>query len=667
MISKDILQGIDEGISPGADFARFATGNWIKYNPKPDEYPDWGPFMQVVDRNIHRNAEMIQRCAEKVKAGESEGEMSQKIGNLYNMAMDLGRLNREGVSSLRPYLDQIEAIKTREDYFRYCTEGHRNTFWGIGIAADDKDSSMNILHIYQGGISLDRDYYLIDDKEHRKVYDAYRKMVITLLGYHGYEDAEAMTDEVLALEKQMAQVTVSRTDLRDPEKNYHKMSLEEISALTGGFDWAAYLRDYGYDQTFEANLCQIEPVALGCRWMKELPLELIRKVLIINKVVARATSLDEKCFMAKFEFNKVVTGQKEPSPRWKYASGIVNGVLAPVVGRQYVKDYFSEEAKTEAFDMIRGIQSAFAKRIRQTEWMSPQTREFALDKLSSLTIKVGYPDKWDDLSGLEIDPSKTYVDNLDAISKFFWNLRKKKYYNQPVDRSEWGMDPQEVNAYYNPMNNEICFPAAILQEPFFTPGGDPAQNYGMIGCVIAHEMTHGFDDEGRKFDKEGNLREWWSAEDVEAFKVPASRYVDYYNSLWVVPPAVPSEASGEAPSNDVAQPLHANGELTLGENIADLGGINIAYDAYRKAIAERPEEQGEKYTSDQRFFLSYAHVWATYADEALYRYMTTVDVHSVGYLRVNGPLPQIDAWYEAFGITPDDPMYLAPEARIRIW
>ncbi|MCF0174233.1 MAG: M13 family metallopeptidase, partial [Bacteroidales bacterium] len=640
---------------------------------------------KVADTNVHRIASLIQRCADEVaksnEASKAEGNatasiaednataskanaapidpMSLKIGNLYNLAMDLDRLNREGTKPLKKYLDEIEAISSREEFiFSFCTLKHRNPFWGFSLSPDDKDSSMNILHITQGGLSLARDYYE-DDQDAKKIFGAFRKMAISLLEYHGFKNATELADEVLAIEAGIAAKWYKLSETRIPEKNYHKMSIADISKQTS-FDWDRYLKAYGYDETSEANLAQPEPIIYGCNLIMTLPLQSLKNFMIFHKVIACATNLDQKCYDIWFEFRKVVAGQIEPSPRWKFAKEVVNSILTPVVGQRYVAEYFSPEAKSEAYKMIKNIQQAFAERIKNAQWMSEKTKETALDKLNSLTIKVGYPNKYDDLSELEINPELSLLDNMNNIGKFFWRLRKEKYYNKPVDKDEWSMDPQDVNAYYDPSTNEICFPAAILQEPFFSPNADLAQNYGMIGTVIAHEMTHGFDDEGRKYDKEGNLNEWWDEADIKAFKIPTDKYIEYYNRLWVLRPTE-SDPAG----------LHPKGDQCIGENIADLGGVNISFDAFKKACETNPQEdvtfEGTTYTPEQRFFLSYALVWDTNAAEEFYRYLTNIDVHSVGYLRVNGPLPHIDAWYDAFGITPESPLYLAPSDRIKIW
>lgn len=651
-----ILSSIDNKVRPGDDFAKYATGHWLEHNPQPGENPLWGPVYQLSDDNTKKIQKMMLKCA---NGKHKFGTPAQKIGDLYNLVMDTVRLNEEGTEPLKKYLRLIESLQTREELVEFCHRYHSNIWFGIGLGADAKNASRNIVSIGQSGLSMGlRDYYVNDDEATKKVYEAFRAMAVKLYTYCGYDLTVAMkkVDGVLAQEREMALISKGMVELRDPESNYHKMSIKELSDSTAGFDWDAYLKSYGYDQTTEVDLGQIEPVRLGCQWLMNKPLEQLKDKVVFDWIVSSASALDMRCNLAQFEYTKVTTGVATRTPRWKLATATVNSVMSDVVGQQFIKDYFSPEAKQEVYNMVKNVQAALGSRIRANEWMSDATKEVALDKLNSIYIKVGYPDKWDDLTKLSIDPKLSLFDNILAVQNFYWQFRKNKKYNKPVDKEEWHMSPQTVNAYYNPSTNEICFPAGFLQAPFFDVNGDVAENYGAIGCIMGHEITHGFDDQGRQFDKQGNLKQWWADEDVERFKVPAQRLVDYFNTLWVLKPTAEDTLG-----------LHANGAQCLGENIADLGGINISFDAMHLALAKKPSTTRFGFTPEQRFFMAWAHVWAVNGADAMYRYLTTNDVHSIGFLRVNGPLPHIQAWYDAFDVKANDKLYIAPQNRIKIW
>lgn len=635
---------------PGDDFYKYASGNWITNNPQPAAFPRWGSFVKLADDNTTQLSELIQGLAAK----ENEfGTVAQKVADLYKLCMDSTRLNNEGFAPVLPYLEKINNIQTREEFIAYTASEHDNMFWGMYCGADEKDSKNNIVQISQGGLSLgNRDYYISDDPQVKKVRDAFIEHAQNLYKLMGVDEAtaEQKVATLMKYETEIAKVSKSLEDLRDPEGNYRKMSVADLSKESG-FDWKKYLVDYGYDQTDEIVIGQLIPVSLGCKMLNEAPLEDLKTIYEFSTIAGASSMLGDAFENENFAFNQKISGAKEQQPRWKRAVNVVDGVMGDAVGQMYVEKYFPGESKERMLKLVANLQTVLGERIKAQKWMSEETKQVALEKLNAFYVKVGYPDKWDDLSGLTIDPKKSLLDNMIEASKFYWNLSKEKHYNKPVDRDEWFMTPQTVNAYYNPTTNEICFPAGILQPPFFSKDFDDAVNYGAIGVVIGHEMTHGFDDQGRQYDKEGNLRQWWAESDVEAFNIPAQQMVEYFNGLWVIP-------------ND----LHANGALCLGENLADHGGLNIAFQALQLAQEQNgklPEENG--FTAEQRFFLSYSNVWAGVSTEELLRRYALTDVHSAQHLRVNGGVAQCNAWYEAFNIQPGDALYIAPEDRVDIW
>ena len=641
---------LDTTVNPGDDFFKYATGNWIKYNPQPPIYPMWGSFTKLDDDNTKAVAGLIQEIAAKK---HPKGSVEQKIGDLYNMAMDSVRRNALGAEPVMADVRKIEAIQTREELIKYMAKEHDDLLWGLYIGVDDKNASSHIVSINQGGLSMSRDYYISKDPQIVAIRNAAKEHFVNLYKLCGYSAKEAKKRINLTwkMETKLAKISYSIEQMRDPEANYHKMTVAELNKMSHGFDWTAYLKDYGYDQTTEILLGQPEPVAMACQMMMTEPLENL-KILYEWQIINSGSSYLSDAFTEEnFVFRQKVTGSKEMTPRWQRSVDLVSGIMDDAVGQMYVKKYFSPAAKARMLELIKNLQTVLGQRIMAQAWMSDATKKVAMDKLNAYYVKVGYPDKWEDLSGLTIDPSLSLYENLVNAGKFFFELDKQKHYNKPVDRTEWQMPAQMVNAYYNPTTNEICFPAGILQPPFFDFEADDATNYGAIGVVIAHEMTHGFDDQGRQYDKEGNLRSWWADSDVTAFTETANQLAVYFDSLWVIP--------GE---------LRSKGQQCLGENIADHGGINIAYNALQLAQQKHgrlPNENG--FTPEQRFFLSFANVWAGVASDQILRYLTINDVHSASHLRVNGGVAQIDGWYKAFNIKPTDKLYIAPKDRVKIW
>ena len=641
---------LDTTARPGDDFYKFATGNWLKYNPQPAEYPVWDAFGVISEENTKQIAALIQDIAAKP---QEKGSIAQKIGDLYNIAIDSVRRNELGAAPLKPYLDKIYALQTREELLKYCAEEHDNLLFGLYVGTDEKNSSNHIVCVSQSGLSLGmRDYYLSNEPSVVAVREAFKQHVVNLYVLCGFDTVTATQkmQTIMRYETELAGPSYPMELMRDPEANYHKMSVADLIKTTNGFDWHTYLNIYKYNATDSVDLGQPEPVAYACKMLMTAPLEDLKTIYEWQTISSGSGYLSDDFTNENFAFNQAITGAQELSPRWKRAVNLVNGIMSDPVGQMYVERFFPESSKQQMLDLVHNLQTVLGERIMAQEWMSDETKKVALEKLSTFYIKIGYPDKWDDISGLTIDPELNLVENMYNASKFYWQPSYDKNYNKPVDRDEWGMSPQTVNAYYNPSTNEICFPAGILQKPFFDPEADEAVNYGGIGVVIGHEMTHGFDDQGRQYDKNGNLRQWWADADVEAFLVPAEALAQHYDSLWVIP--------GE---------LNSNGHQCLGENLADHGGVNIAFQAYKKATAGKELKTENGFTPDQRFFLSFGNIWAETASEEILRYYAIMDVHSAAHLRVNGTLPQIDYWYEAFDIQPGDSLYIAPENRVRIW
>lgn len=642
---------MDTSVKPGDDFASYASGHWIDYNPQPKEYSMWGTTTKVYDENISKLADLIQGIA---AVDNKKGSIEQKIGDLYNLMMDMDRLNKEGAAPLLAHLAELDAITTREEFISHCAKEHDNLFFYVSVGADEKDSKNNIVGIGQSGLTLgNKDYYTAEDEQSKHTVECTRQHMKNLFVLCGFpeEVAQAKMERIWEIETQLASKHFSLEECRVPEANYHKMSVEELNNVCAPFDWSAYLKDYRYDRTKVVDLGQIEPVVEGCRLMMELPLEDLKTVYQWRIISGGSSLLSDAFRDENFEYSRNMFGTQEQTPRWKEAVSLVNGLMSDAVGQMFVKKFFPKEAKAEMLELIGNLKASLAERIKAQEWMTDETKAIAIDKLSSFIVKVGYPDKWDDLSGLKVDPSLSLYENVRNASEFYWELNYKKHYEKPVDRTEWLMSPQTVNAYYNPTTNEICFPAGFLQPPMFDLTADAAANYGAVGVVIGHEMTHGFDDQGRQYNKEGNLSPWWTDADAEAFKKPCDAMVEYFNSLWVIP--------------DV---IHANGALCLGENIADHGGLNIAYNAFQMWQDKHGRLSDDNgFTPEQRFFLSYANLWAGTTSPELLHYLTMIDVHSVGFLRVNGGLAQCDYWYDAFDIQPGDKYYVAPEDRVRIW
>lgn len=645
-------ENMDTTALPGTSFYQYATGGWQKLYPLTDEYSRFGSFDKLGEDNREQLKELIEGIASQT--ANQPGSVEQKIGDLFNIAMDTARLNREGAAPIKADLDRIDALTDRAEIARLMGEmNYVDIFFGMYVDADMMDSKKNLLQTYQSGIGMgERDYYLDESETMQNIRAEYRKHIAAMFRLAGYteEQAAAAVEAVMAIETRLATSHYSQVLLRDTEKNYHKMSIDALKADYTGFDWTAYLAACGAQAATEISVSQPEPVKEAIAIINDADLEAVKYYLRWKLIDGSASFLSEAIGEQNFAFyGKVISGKQEQSPRWKRAVSTVDGSLGEAVGQMYVKKYFSEEAKHRMETLVQNLLTAYGERIDNLEWMSDATKAKAHEKLSTFYVKVGYPNKWRDYTPLTIDPALSYWDNVKAVNAFNTAIAMEKI-TKPVDKDDWYMTPQTVNAYYNPTTNEICFPAGILQYPFFDMDADDAFNYGAIGVVIAHEVTHGFDDQGCNFDKDGNFNNWWTAEDKARFEERTAVMKNYFDGIVV---------------ND--EGLHANGAFTLGENIADHGGIQVAYHAFKNATKDAPLPVVDGLTPDQRFFIAYANVWAgNIRPEEIIR-RTKTDPHSLGKWRVDGALPHIGAWYEAFGITESDPMYLAPEKRVSIW
>ena len=645
------LANLDTTVAAGTDFFRYACGGWNDSHPLTAEYSRYGSFDMLAETNQKQLRELIESFASQTNEPGSQG---QKIGDLYTLAMDSVKLNSDGVAPIKAQLDKIAAISDRKQIVPMIAEMAYDgigTYFSSYVYADPKNSALNIFQISQGGINLgEKEYYLDTDSVTANIREQYKLYITKLFKLAGFTDAEAeqKMNDVLEIETTIAKASFSAVQRRDPEANYHKMTYADLKKQFSGIDWDAYLKGLGVQGVEELNVEQIEPLQTVDKLISTLPLEKHISYLQYNLIDAAASCLSDDFVAARFDFyGKVLSGRQVNQPRWKRAVNAVNGMLGEVVGQMYVEKYFPAAAKERMVNLVKNLQTALGERIQAQEWMSDSTKAVAAEKLAAFHVKVGYPDKWRDYSSLEIKKD-SYWANVCRASE--WAVRDMySRVGKPVDKDEWLMTPQTVNAYYNPSTNEICFPAAILQYPFFDMNADDAFNYGAIGVVIGHEMTHGFDDQGRQFDMNGNLCDWWVAGDAERFNERAQVMVDFFNNIEVLPG------------------LKANGQLTLGENLADHGGLNVAYLAYRNATKDAPLGVVDGFTADQRFFLAYAALWAGNIREEAIRQYTKSDPHSLGEWRVNGALPHIQAWYDAFGITDKDPMYIAPEKRVNIW
>lgn len=643
---------MDMSVRPGDDFYQYAGGGWLKANPMKPEYSSYGVFNDLAETNRKQIRELFENLS---KEKHAFGSVGQKVADLYNMAMDSVRLNKEGAAPLQKDLDKVKAFSKKADFTAFIADQHLymgNPFFGIGVDTDLKNSDLNVMWLSAGTSGLpDRDYYLNTDADSKKKQEAYRAYLSKIFQLSGYKkkEAEKAAKVIYNIEYQFAEAKMSRAEARDYNKLYNIYTIDMLQKDYPAIQWAKYFELMGVKDVKQVILTEPKVMAVAQKLMSTLSEQDI-KYYVAGLIIKSSTSVLSDDFVnANFDFyGRMLNGQKEQKARWKRALGFPNSLLGEAVGELYVSKYFAGESKAKMLKLIDNLRKALATRIANLTWMNDTTKINALVKLNSFTVKVGYPDKWRDYSKLTIDPAKSLYDNV-AAATYVETLRNLEKFGKPVDKSEWGMTPQTVNAYYNPTTNEICFPAAILQAPFFDVNADDATNYGAIGVVIGHEMTHGFDDQGRNFNADGNMVDWWTAGDSQRFTAAAEKLAAQFDQITVV---------GD---------LKANGHLTLGENIADQGGLRIAYDAFKTTQQFQEGKEIDGFTPAQRFYLSYGRIWAEHmTEEAIYQ-QTKSDPHSIGRNRVNATLRNIDTWYDAFGVKEGDKMWLAPAERAIVW
>lgn len=658
MMETNIKHGIDRSnlnlkVSPQEDFYEFACGGWIKKNPIPDEFTVYGQF-DVLRENARKQVQDLILNLSSEESAKVKGTIAQKISDLYTMGMDEKRLNNEGISPLLPTLEEIRKRLKEDDFtslIAWLHLGLDSAFFSSGVGPDPSDSTMNIMHIGETGLALgDRDYYLEDNKTNQNILHAYHDYVKKLIKLIGYteDEAERVWNAVIKIEKKLAEIKMTREEKRNPVLRYNVKSLEELGKEAPVVDWGKYFKLLGVANVEWVNVSSVSYMTALPDLISSLSAKEIEDYLIFSQISNSSGLMSDDFIDANFElFGKVMSGQKEKKPRWKRAMGIPNSMFGEAVGELYVSKYFPKKNKEYMLTLVENLRKSLHNHISKLNWMSEETKTKAIEKLNVMGVKIGYPDKWKDYSEIEIDPSQSYLENVQKASIWFTKDNYSKF-GKPVDKTEWHMTPQTVNAYYSPVVNEICFPAAILQPPFFDINADDSINYGAIGVVIGHEMTHGFDDQGRQFDKNGNLTDWWTAKDAENFNSLAQKLIEQFDEV------------------EIAPGVFANGKFTLGENIADQGGLRISLTAFQDNN-QSSSDIDDGFTPFQRFYLAYANVWAgTIRDEEkLVR--TKTDPHSLAKNRVNVTLKNITPFEESFSIKEGDNMYREISQRTVIW
>lgn len=645
------LKNLDTTAIAGNDFYQYACGGWMKNNPLTDEYARFGSFDKLAENNREQLKGLIEEIASKPAAN---GSVEQKIKDLYNLAMDSSKLNNDGYNPIAEDLKKLGELKNSSDIVKILPEMMQsglNPYFSVYVDADPMESSNYLIQTYQGGISLDeREYYIDTDEHTTQIRDKYKKHVVKMFQLSGFAEADATKamEAVMIIETRLAKAAYDQIKLRNPHANYNKMSFSELQKLIPGIEWKVFFEGLGVKNLKEISISQKESMIEVAKIISSESITNQIAYLQWKLIDGTASYLSDEINAQNFDFyGKTLSGKKEQSPRWKRAVSNVDGVLGEAVGQMYVKKYFPAEAKERMLKLVTNLQESLGQRINSLVWMGDSTKIKAIEKLNTFHVKIGYPDKWRSYDNLDIQKD-SYWANIKRANKFEYEFMLSKV-GKSVDKDEWFMTPQTVNAYYNPSTNEICFPAGILQYPFFDMNADDAFNYGAIGVVIGHEMTHGFDDQGCQFDKDGNLKNWWTDEDKKKFDARANGLADFFDAI------------------EVAPGVKANGKFTLGENIADHGGLQVSYQAFKNATKNAALPTIDGFTPEQRFFLSYANVWAGNIRSEEILVLTKSDPHSLGKWRVNGALPHIQAWYDAFNIKPTDPMYVKPENRVSIW
>lgn len=649
------MENLDKKVKPQDDFYMFATGGWQKLNPLPAAYSRFGSFDQLQEDNNKRINSILDELKKKTFA---EGSTERKLADFYKMAMDVERRNKEGIAPVKPLLDELESSRTKSDLLalqkKYAVFGYGVPFSSY-FGADEKNVTMNILNISQGGLTLgQKDYYLNNDEATVAIREAYKEHIVRMFRLFGFTEAQAVSkrDAVFRFETALALISKSKTELRDPQANYNKMTLKEFQTNYPNIP----LEELAVAEGVKAEYIQ-EMIVGQPKFMEGLDkltaamtADDLRAYMEWDVITSASSYLTDEIREANFDFfGKTMSGRKEDFPLWKRATNQVQSTMGEALGKMYCDRYFPASSKKIMEKLVKNLQTSLDQRIDAQTWMSDSTKANAHKKLSTFYVKIGYPNKWKDYSKLTIDPSKSYYENIQACRRWSHDRHIEEKAGKPVDRDEWYMTPQTVNAYYNPTTNEICFPAGILQYPFFDPKADEAFNYGAIGVVIGHEMTHGFDDQGRQYDADGNMHDWWTAADAKGFEERANLYADFFSNIKVLPD------------------LNANGRFTLGENLADHGGLQVSFYAYKNATAKKPLKVKDGFTPDQRFFIAYAGVWGQNITEKEIRNRVKNDPHSLGEWRVNGALPHIDMWYDAFNVKEGDKMFIPKKERLDLW
>ena len=649
------LNDLDKSVRPADDFYEYACGGWMKANPLPAAYSRYGSFDRLAEDNNKRINGILKELQENTYPA---GTVEQKLSDLYKLAMDSARREKEGLAPVMPLIKRLEAAKKKEQLFAIQLEmmpyGESELF-GSYIGADEMDAMKNILTVRQGGLTLgQKDYYLENDEATVKIREAFKKHIVRMFQLFGFSKsaAEKKMKNVMKVEMTLAKASKSRTELRDPIANYNRMTLSDFQAKYPHLQLEKQMNAKGIKSQYIQELIVGQPafMEVADKLFASMTAAEYRDVMEWGLIDGSTGYLNDAVRAANFDFyGKVMSGRKEDHPLWRRSTNQVQGVMGEALGRIYVKKYFPASSKERMKTLVENLRVALGERIAAQDWMDDSTKVNALLKLNTFYVKIGYPDRWTDLTNLKIDAKKSYYENMQECARFWQAWQIDHTAGKPVDRDDWFMNPQTVNAYYNPTTNEICFPAGILQVPFFDPEADDAFNYGAIGVVIGHEMTHGFDDQGRRYDKVGNLCDWWTEADGKNFTERTQKFADFFSKIKVLPD------------------LNANGQLTLGENLADHGGLQVSYAAFKEATKRKPLSTIDGLTPEQRFFIAYAGVWAGNITEAEIRNRTKSDPHSLGRWRVNGALPHVDAWYDAFGVKEGDKMFLPKAERLPLW
>ena len=649
------LNDLDKSVRPADDFYEYACGGWMKANPLPAAYSRYGSFDRLAEDNNKRINGILKELQENTYPA---GTVEQKLSDLYKLAMDSARREKEGLAPVMPLIKRLEAAKKKEQLFAIQLEmmpyGESELF-GSYIGADEMDAMKNILTVRQGGLTLgQKDYYLENDEATVKIREAFKKHIVRMFQLFGFSKsaAEKKMKNVMKVEMTLAKASKSRTELRDPIANYNRMTLSDFLAKYPHLQLEKQMNAKGIKSQYIQELIVGQPafMEVADKLFASMTAAEYRDVMEWGLIDGSTGYLNDAVRAANFDFyGKVMSGRKEDHPLWRRSTNQVQGVMGEALGRIYVKKYFPASSKERMKTLVENLRVALGERIAAQDWMDDSTKVNALLKLNTFYVKIGYPDRWTELTNLKIDAKKSYYENMQECARFWQAWQIDHTAGKPVDRDDWFMNPQTVNAYYNPTTNEICFPAGILQVPFFDPEADDAFNYGAIGVVIGHEMTHGFDDQGRRYDKVGNLCDWWTEADGKNFTERTQKFADFFSKIKVLPD------------------LNANGQLTLGENLADHGGLQVSYAAFKEATKRKPLSTIDGLTPEQRFFIAYAGVWAGNITEAEIRNRTKSDPHSLGRWRVNGALPHVDAWYDAFGVKEGDKMFLPKAERLPLW